>query len=51
MKAPPPDPNQPWYDKLIDYLVGDNPEQSVMLVCVNCRLKKWHAHLLFLKFV
>jgi len=35
--APPPDPNRPWYDKLIDSLVGDNPDHSSALICERCR--------------
>jgi len=31
------DPNRPWYDKLVDFLVGDSPDQSVALICVKCK--------------
>ena len=30
------DPNRPWYDKLVDYLVGDTPEELKSLICENC---------------
>jgi hypothetical protein len=30
------DPNRPWYDKLVDYLVGDTPEQLSVRVCEKC---------------
>jgi len=33
---PPVDPNRPWYDKLVDYLVGDDLEQSAPLLCEKC---------------
>jgi hypothetical protein len=36
LPKPPLDPNRPWYDKLVDYLVGDDLEQSTPLLCEKC---------------
>jgi len=32
-----PDPNRAWYDKLIDYVIGEGPEQSTALICQQCK--------------
>eukprot|EP01114_Cavostelium_apophysatum_P022291 TRINITY_DN8014_c0_g1_i2.p1 TRINITY_DN8014_c0_g1~~TRINITY_DN8014_c0_g1_i2.p1 ORF type:complete len:212 (-),score=36.65 TRINITY_DN8014_c0_g1_i2:127-762(-) len=35
--AAPKDPNRPWYEKLVDYVIGDTNENSVALICEKCR--------------
>eukprot|EP01116_Phalansterium_solitarium_P011240 TRINITY_DN26863_c0_g1_i1.p1 TRINITY_DN26863_c0_g1~~TRINITY_DN26863_c0_g1_i1.p1 ORF type:complete len:370 (-),score=58.04 TRINITY_DN26863_c0_g1_i1:51-1160(-) len=34
----PVDPNRPWWDKVVDYIVGDSPGDSVATICRNCNV-------------
>ena len=37
------DPNRPWYDKFVDYLIGDTVSETVPVHCAKCRAQNGFA--------
>jgi len=37
------DPNRPWYDKFVDYVIGDVPEQMIPVICEKCAAPNGNA--------